>query len=65
MDPQLTVEYYTRTQEQDLQLGIQQVCDGCVVWKGECVHVGVCNTTKYPFTFSQRHCFVVTDNSYS
>ena len=27
VDPQLTVEYYTRTQEQDLQLGIQQVCE--------------------------------------
>ena len=48
MDPQLTVEYYTRTQEQDLQLGIQQVCEGCVMWKSECVHVGVCNATEYP-----------------
>jgi len=26
VDPQLTVEHYTRTQEQDLQLGIQPVC---------------------------------------
>ena len=51
MDPQLTVEYYTRTQEQDLQLGIQQVCEGCVVGKGECVRVGVCNTTEYPSHF--------------
>ena len=34
VDPQLTVEHYTRTQEQDLQLGIQPVC--------VCVHVCVC-----------------------
>ena len=27
VDPQLTVEYYTQTQEQDLQLGLQQVCE--------------------------------------
>ena len=26
VDPQLIVEHYTRTQEQDLQLGIQPVC---------------------------------------
>ena len=35
VDPQLTVEHYTRTQEQDLQLGIQPVCV-CV-----CVHACV------------------------
>ena len=34
VDPQLTVEHYTRTQEQDLQLGIQPVC--------VCVCVCVC-----------------------
>ena len=34
VDPQLTVEHYTRTQEQDLQLGIQPVC--------VCVHACAC-----------------------
>ena len=33
VDPQLTVEHYRRSQEQDLQLGIQPVC--------VCVHVCV------------------------
>ena len=45
VDPQLTVERYTRTQEQDLQLGIQPVCV-CVcvcVCVHACVHaVCVC-----------------------
>ena len=38
VDPQLTVEHYTRTQEQDLQLGIQPVC----VCEHACVHACVC-----------------------
>ena len=37
VDPQLIVEHYTRTQEQDLQLGIQPVCV-CVC---ACVHACV------------------------
>ena len=43
VDPQLTVEHYTRTQEQDLQLGIQPVCvcvHACV--HAVCVCVCVC-----------------------
>ena len=36
VDPQLAVEHYTRTQEQDLQLGIQPVC----VCEHACVHAG-------------------------
>ena len=40
VDPQLTVEHYTRTQEQDLQLGIQPVC--VCVCEHACVHACVC-----------------------
>ena len=45
LDPQLTVEHYTRTQEQDLQLGIQpvSVCACVCACVRECVHaVCVC-----------------------
>ena len=46
VDPQLTVEHYTRTQEQDLQLGIQpvSVCACVCACVRECVHaVCVCD----------------------
>ena len=42
VDPQLTVEHYTRTQEQDLQLGIQPVCVCACVCVCVCVCVRAC-----------------------
>ena len=42
VDPQLTVEHYTRTQEQDLQLGIQPVCVCVFVCMRLCMHVCMC-----------------------
>ena len=45
VDPQLTLEHYMRTQEQDLQLGLQPVCVHVCVW---CVCVG---PQMYPLVF--------------
>ena len=42
VDPQLTVEHYTRTQEQDLQLGIQPVCVCVHACVRACVSVCAC-----------------------
>ena len=42
VDPQLRVEHYTRTQEQDLQLGILSVCLCVCVCACVCVRVCMC-----------------------
>ena len=53
VDPQLTVEHYTRTQEQDLQLGIQSVCVCVCVCICTCMHGPVSSSLSpsLPFLF--------------
>ena len=53
-DPCLTMELYTRTAEQDLQLGISQVVSWQLFSSCGCCHVFVCHTASIGVEWARK-----------